>query len=141
MNSGSWYWPDLSYLEGAKDASRVGMWCALIVSGATALFALLSIFGTSVAGTSPLALVDAAFFGAIALGIYRFSRFAAVAGFVLFLLERIYSVIQAGTVLGAGVLGVILLIGFLNGVRRTFAYKKLLAAPQGTVPPAMLSDR
>jgi hypothetical protein len=138
MNSGSWYWPDLSDIDGAKDASRLGMWCAIIVCAMTALFALLALAGTRVMGIDPWALIDAAIFAAIAFGIHKYSRFAAVAGFALFLIEKIYQVIQQGP-LGAGVLGIIFLIGFLNAVRGTFAYHKLVAASSapasGEAPP------
>src|SRR5215469_11225727 len=109
MNSGSWFWPDLSDIDGAKDACRLGMWCAIIVAGMTGLFALLALTGTSLMGASPLSLVDAALFAAIAFGIYKYSRFAAVTGFALFLIEKIYQVVQQGP-LGAGVLGIIFLI-------------------------------
>ena len=60
MNSGSWYWPDVSDLDGAKDAARYGMWCAFLVAGVTALFVVLSLFGTRLMGITPAALLDAA---------------------------------------------------------------------------------
>jgi hypothetical protein len=131
MNSGSWFWPDVSDLDGAKDAARYGMWCAFLVAGSTALFALLSFFGIRLMGITPAALLDAALFGAIGFGLSRYSRFAAVAGFLLFLLEKIYALVTTGSILGVGVLGVIILFGLLNGIRGAFAYQKLLAA----VPP------
>lgn len=132
MNSGSWFWPDVSDLDGAKDATRYGMWCSLLVAGVTALFAVLSLLGIKLMGITPAALLDAALFGAIGFGLSRYSRFAAVAGFVLYLVEKIYAVYTTGSILGAGVLGVIILFGLLNGIRGAFAYQKLLAA----IPPA-----
>ena len=131
MNSGSWFWPDVSDLDGAKDATRYGMWCALLVAGVTTLFAALSLLGVGLMGVTPAALLDAALFGAIGFGLSRYSRFAAVAGFVLFLAEKIYAVVTTGSILGAGVFGVILLFGLLNGIRGAFAYQKLL----GAIPP------
>jgi hypothetical protein len=128
MNSGSWYWPDVSDLDGAKDATRFGMWCALLVGGVTALVAVLSLFGIRFMGTTPAALLDAALFGAIGFGLSRYSRFAAVAGFLLFLVEKIYAFITTGSILGVGVLGVVILFGLFNGMRGAFAYQKLLTA-------------
>lgn len=125
MNSGSWFWPDVSDLDGAKDATRYGMWCAALVSGVTWLFAVLSLFGVRMMGITPAAIVDAILFAGIGYGLYRFSRFAAVAGFVLFLIEKIFMLIKTGSILGVGVLGVIILFGFLNGMRGAFAYHKL----------------
>jgi len=129
MNSGSWYWPDVDNLEGAEDACRLAMWCAMLVSGVTALLAFLALNGIRILPISGSALVDAAIFAAVAYGLSRHSRFAAVAGFVLFLIERIYMVIQTGTIFGAGVLGIVFLIGFLNGMRGAFAYHKLKSQP------------
>jgi hypothetical protein len=138
MNSGSWFWPSLNDIDGARDACRLGMWCAIIVAGITALFAGLALAGVSVMRIQASAFVDAALFAGIAFGIYKYSRVAAVAGFALFLIEKIYQVIQQGP-LGAGVLGIIFLIGFLNAMRGTFAYHKLVAANSapapGTAPP------
>lgn len=138
MNSGTWYWPDVSDLDGAKDATRYGMWCAMLVSGVTALFAILSSLGIRLMGITPAALLDAVIFAAIAYGLFKYSRFAAVAGFGFFLLEKIYAFITTGSILGVGVLGVIILFGFLNGIRGAFAYQKLIAgvAPQAVPPTA-----
>jgi hypothetical protein len=52
VNDGSWYWPDVSDQDGAKDAMRLGMWCAIVVAGTTLLFALLSFFAISLMGIS-----------------------------------------------------------------------------------------
>jgi hypothetical protein len=142
MNSGSWFWPDVSDVDGAKDAAHYGMWCAILVAGFTALFVVLSFLGTRLMGVTPAALVDVALFAAIAYGLSKYSRFAAVAGFVLFLIEKIYAFVVTGSILGVGVLGVIILFGFLNGIRGAFAYQKLLAAvPPQAAPPAAVSDR
>jgi len=138
VNNGSWYWPDVSDLDGAKDATRYGMWCAILVSAVTTLFVGLSFLGIRLMGISAGALLDAVLFAAIAYGLARFSRFAAVAGFVLFLAEKIYTAVTMGSILGIGALGVVILFGFLNGVRGVFAYQKLLAKTAvQTVPPAM----
>jgi hypothetical protein len=136
MNSGSWYWPDVSDLDGAKDATRYGMWCAVLVATVTTLFAVLSFLGIRIMGSSPSALLDAVLFAAVAFGLAKYSRFAAFAGFALFLVEKIYTVVLTGSILGIGVLGVVILFGFLNGIRGAFAYQKLLAA----VPPQVLSN-
>ena len=83
-------------------------------------------------GISAAAIFDALIFAAIAYGMYRYSRFAAVAGFVLFFLEKIILYLKTGSILGVGVLGVVILFGFLNGMRGAFAYQRFLrAAPQG----------
>lgn len=137
MNNGSWFWPDVSDLDGARSACRLGMWCATLVAGFTALVSILALFGTRILGASPYSLVDAALFAAIAFGLSRFSRFAAVAGFLLYLAEKILLLMTTGSILGVGALGIVFLIGFLNAVRGAFAYHKLWnATPQtGAVAP------
>jgi len=140
MNSGSWYWPDVSDLDGAKDATKYGMWCAILVATVTALLSVLSLFGFSIMHISWSALLDAAIFGVIAFGLSRHSRIAAVAGFALFLGEKIYTAYVVGSILGIGVLGIIILFGFFNGMRGAFAYQKLLAAmPPQAAPPSTVS--
>jgi hypothetical protein len=128
-SSSSWFWPNVGNIEEAKKACRVAMWCAVMVAGVTTLFSLLAIAGTKV-GNLPVdgsALFDAAIFAAIAFGLSRFSRFAGVAGFVLFLFERIYMISKSGPAAGGLFLGVFLLLGFLHGMRGAFAYQKLQA--------------
>jgi hypothetical protein len=128
MNQGTWFWPDVSDLDGAHDATRYGMWCAILVSGVTVLFVMLWFLGLKLPLAAPSALLDAMLFAIIAYGLYKHSRIAAVAGFTLFLIERIYAYMMTGSILGVGVLGIIMLFGFFNGIRGAFAYQKLSAA-------------
>jgi len=138
MNNGSWYWPDVSDLDGAKDATKYGMWCAIIVAAITAGLSVLTIMGMGIRGISAYALIDAFAFAGIAYGLSRYSRFAAVAGFVLYLAEKIYAYVVTGSILGVGVLAVVVLFGLLNGIRGAFAHQKLVvAAPPQSVPPAV----
>jgi hypothetical protein len=127
MNKTSWYSPDLSTPDGAKAACRTAMWCAIVVACLTTVVALIALSGFKgiplpVDGS---ALIDAAIFGGIAFGLSRCSRIAGVAGFALFLLERIYMIAKAGFLMGGGILGIVLAIAFFNGMRGAFAYKKL----------------
>lgn len=125
-NNSNWFWPDVSNPEEAKKACKVAMWCAIFVAGVTTLFSLLAMAGTKM-NNIPVdgsALIDAALFGGIAFGLSRYSRFAGVAGFALFLLERIYMISKAGVAGGGLFFGVFLLLGFLNGMRGALAYHK-----------------
>jgi len=132
MNNSNWFWPDVSNPEEAKNACKVAMWCAIFVAGVTTLFSLLAIAGTKM-NNIPVdgsALLDAALFGGIAFGLSRYSRFAGVAGFVLFLFERIYMISKAGVAGGGLFFGIFLLLGFLNGMRGALAYHKSQAQMQ-----------
>lgn len=135
MNNGSWYWPDVSSLDGAKAATRNGMWCAIIVASITTLVVLIvTFFKVSILGVTAGALLDAVLFAGIAYGLSRYSRFAAVAGFVLFAIEKIVMLITTGNILSVGVLGIIIGLGFFNSIRGTFAYRNLNgAAPAGSL--------
>ena len=139
MNKNSWFWPDVTTPDGAKGACRAAMWCAVFVAGITTVVALIAIAGIKgipipVDGS---ALLDAAIFGVIAFGLSRCSRIAGVAGFVLFLYERVYMIAKSGFLMGGGILGVVLLIAFFHGMRGAFAYRKLTAprAVPLTSPP------
>ncbi|HWZ98868.1 MAG TPA: hypothetical protein VN025_14015 [Candidatus Dormibacteraeota bacterium] len=125
MNKSSWFWPDVSAQDGAKNACRGAMWCAILVAGLTTVVALLALSGVKSLPIDGSALIDAAIFGGIAFGLSRCSRFAGVAGFALFLFERIYLIAKVGFFMGGGILGIVLLLGFFNGMRGAFAYKKL----------------
>ena len=139
MSKISWYSPDFNTEDGAKAACRTAMWCAVFVAGITTVVAIIAIAGVK---GIPLpidgsALIDAALFAGIAFGLSRFSRFAGVAGFALFLFERLYMIAKAGFLMGGGILGIVLAIAFFNGMRGSFAYKKLTAprAVPLTAPP------
>jgi len=125
MNS-TW-WPAVSYREGARTAAREGAGAAVFVAAVTGLFSILAIFGVQIlAGFSPSALIDAALFAIVAWRTYKMSRAWAVTGLLLFVLERAYSIYLHGVgASAASVVGVFLLLGFIHGVRGTFAYHKL----------------
>jgi len=139
MNNSSWFWPDVNNVEEAKKACRVAMWCAIFVAGVTTIFALVAMSGTKI-GNLPIdgsALFDAALFAGIAFGLYRYSRFAGVAGFGLFLFERIYIISKSGPAGGGLFMGIFILLGFLHCMRGAFAYHKSQtnAAVPLTSPP------
>jgi hypothetical protein len=121
----SWYWEDVSDLSGAEKAINGGLWAALIVAGITTLVVCLSFAGVQLLGLNAWALLDAAMFAAIAVGIKRKSRFAAVAGLCLYVVERIYMMQRGGA--GGVVMGILFTLLFINAVRGTFAYQRLKA--------------
>ena len=77
----------------------------------------------------------------IAYGLSRYSRIAAVAGFALFVLEKIYMLVTTKSVFSVGILGVIIALGFWNSIRGAFAYAKLGGAPTEGGFGAMLSGK
>jgi hypothetical protein len=132
----NWYWEDVSELSRAEKAINGGFWAALIVACITSLVVLLTFAGVQLFGLNAWAFLDAAIFAAIALGIKRKSRFAAVAGLCLYVFERIYMMQRGGA--GGIVMGILFTLLFINAVRGAFAYHRLTGEGQAR-PLAPLS--
>ena len=112
------FWPSLDTLRGAEQAAKQGFWAAVFCAVVTAAFALLSIMGADLS-----ALVDAALFAMVAWGLWNKSRAAAVFGLSLYVLERLYMWSTAG--MQNPIIAVLFTLFFINGVRGTFAWKRL----------------
>jgi len=124
-NTNSW-WPDVSDLPSAQKAIRYGFWAAVFVASVTSIIALLAIyFHKPILGIDGGGLVDAILFAAIAFGIDRKSRAAAIGGLILYLTERLYMLATGSATSTTGIMTVILTLCFVHGVRGTFAYRKL----------------
>ncbi len=111
-------WPSVDTAEGAALAAKQGFWAAVLCAVATAAFALLSIIGLDSS-----ALVDAALFAIIAWGLSKKSRAAAVCGLLLYVVERLYMWSTVG--MQNPIIAVLFTLLFINGVRGTFAWKRL----------------
>jgi len=130
--STNWLWPSVQTLQCAHKATRSAFWCAVVLAAVTALLSLLAASGVQAvlnAGISPWSLLDAALFVAIAIGLYRHSRFAAVAGLALYVAGTLVAWSETGIPpsyrLGMGIIFTLALIG---GVRGTFAYHRMKQA-------------
>ena len=127
--SEAWLWPSVDTPAQAARAARRGMWAAVLVAGVTGLAAgLAHSGGQPVAGVDGSAFVDAALFAAIAWGIHRLSRVAAVAGLALYLAERAYAWSESGTENTNIAFVILLAFCFVTGIRGTFAHHRLAAA-------------
>jgi hypothetical protein len=124
------YWPPIWNLETAASAALQGSVVAAFVTAATTAFSILSAFGVKPSGIDlPLSsLVDAAIFAAIAFGIYRMSRLAAVAGLSLYVVETIHTWAKYRNYVlkypWIAVIPATFTLAFVNSVRGTFAYRK-----------------
>ncbi|MBD2328726.1 hypothetical protein [Alkalinema sp. FACHB-956] len=122
------FFPPIVTLGDAQAVAQQGTWAACFVMGMTTIVAIASMFGLLPA-TFPVnawALIDAALFAGIAWGIYQMSRVAALAGLIIYCIERVYMQIALGPKVGAGIIVTMLLIcAFINAVRGTFAYHRL----------------
>lgn len=126
--SGRWYWQDVSSLEGAQKAINSGWYTAATVTGLTTVAAALAIFsGSAVGGIDGSALVDACLAGIITWRIWRKSRAWSVVGLVYWILSVALK-LASGVSGAVGAVSIIVLLGFINAVRGTFAYAKLRKA-------------
>lgn len=127
---GSGWWPSVETEVEAKGAAHQGAGAAVFVASVTALFSVLAMFDIRILpGFSPLSLVDAGLFAIVAWRIYRMSRVWALLGLLGYISERAYSMYVHGATATAGwVVGVVILLGFVNGVRGTLAYHRLSAS-------------
>jgi ABC-type proline/glycine betaine transport system permease subunit len=136
-------WPAVETAEQARAAARQGMWAAVIVAAITVLFVALMRVGVNpLEGTTfdASALVDALLFAAIAWGIQRGSRIAAVAGLGLYLVERAYLWSQTGVQVGGLFVAAALTLAFVHGVRGTFALQRLRTRPATTAQAALSGE-
>ena len=100
----------------------VGAQCGFFVAGATGVLAIISIF-VPLRFVGPSSLADALLFAFLGFMVHRkTSRIAAVAALVMFVADRIYAGVEDGLSAAVGVLALILVLGFIAGVRGTFAY-------------------
>ena len=118
------FWPSVPDVESAQQIARQGFWVAVVVSAVTALFGILALFGTSIAGIGATALIESAVFFGIGWGIRRMSRTAAVAAFLLFCANRILMWLDSQSA-GGWLVALFVALAFLNAVRATFAYHRL----------------
>jgi hypothetical protein len=128
--------PTIVTLSDAQSTGRQGAWAACFIAGIMSLAALASFFGRLPEDfpRDGWALIDAAIFGLIAWGIYRMSRVAAVAGLVLYIIERIAMHIALGKSHISGIfVTVLFLFAFINAVRGTFAYHRMRNAEKSSL--------
>lgn len=123
------WWPDVSTLEAARQARMYGVWAAAITALLTSLLAAWSLgAGKEAFGfVDAWAFLDAAMFAAIGFGIYKGSRFAALAGLILFVAEKILQVAMTGK-LGGFIMAFLFVLLYITAVRATFALHRLRAA-------------
>lgn len=129
----NWWWPDVTTIESATKATKQGMWAAVFVAVVTAIFAIVSANHGNKIGTYPIsawALIDSVFFVAVAFGLYKHSRFAAVAGLVIFVLEKVDQITSVGTA-GNIFFTVMISLCFIGAVRGTYSLRRIRADSNG----------
>jgi hypothetical protein len=115
-------WPPTTTTSSARLAVTQAFWAATVCAAGVALFVTLNQLTPGVGPRFPFrlgALLDAAAFAAVAIGLSRRSRVAAVCGLGLYVVEEAFILSHARpfTLL----IVVLFTIAFVNGVRGAFA--------------------
>jgi hypothetical protein len=130
---GNVLWPAVDTEQSAKKLLLYGVGSALCTAILTALVAAWAMgakqraFNYVGAG----AFVDVALFLAVAFGIYKGSRVAAVGGLLIFLVEKAYQFQQTGNLQGSW-MALLLIICYAYAIRGAFALHRLRKQPRET---------
>ena len=125
-NRFNWIWPSITDTVSAKKASRQGVWACGYCVGGTLLLVGLNVFGIRLYDMDMTALLGAFLFIIIGWGIYKMNRFAAIAGLVLFIIERVVAWSEYGP--KSPVVAIIVTLAFVTSVRGIFAYHRYAIA-------------
>jgi hypothetical protein len=120
------FWPDVTDLESARATAKRGWQAAFVVSSLTAIIASIAAVRGPFLGYDAWSFVDAAFTAVIGWRIMRMSRAWAVVGLAYWLVNLASRAIDPSSVRLSGMgVAIIMLFGFINGVRGTFAHRRL----------------
>ena len=123
-------WPDVSTPDAARSARMYGVWAAVFSAVVTALLASWSLGSGKQAFefVGPWAIIDVAISAAVAFGIYKESRFAAVAGLVIFLGNKGYQIAVTTAITTSGIIvAFILTMCYVAAIRGTYELRRFRA--------------
>ena len=107
------FWPDLSVDTSAESACDTASWVCFAIAGWTTLVGIW---------TNPLVVIDAALFVLVGFGLRKKWRTAAVAGFLIYVLEVVVALSQGQV---PGIVTILILAILFNSIRASFAYRRL----------------
>jgi len=132
-HKGNLIWPAVDTEHSATKLLRYGVGAALFTAVLTAIVAAWAMGAKQRAfnfvGNG--AFLDVALFLAVAFGIYKGSRIAAVGGLLLFLAEKAYQYQQTGNLHGAW-MALLLIVCYAYAIRGTFALHRLRSKARDT---------
>ena len=124
----NWIWPSLSNVTVVRQAAHQGTWAAVLVALMPALLAAVSLVEKTPSQIDTWAFVDTLQFAVIAFAIYKMSRVAAILGLTIYLIQRI--VIWATVGSDNIILTSMIMLAFVNSVRGTVVYHRLVKIPK-----------
>lgn len=134
------WWPPVSDMASARKTARYGFWAAVVnIAVSVAVSAVLAMSRSSIQAVEMQQLIEAAVFMPVAVGLYFYSRAAAVAALLVFAAFRAAGWLVLGVEVDttAIVISVVYVYFFIHGIRGAFA----LHAHSGTKPDGGLSRR
>jgi len=124
--------------ESARRIALQGFAAAILQVGAALVFAARTSFRTSFGGVGTATfLIAGVIFSAVAIGMWRLSRSAAVAALVLFLPDLVWLLLDDRSLadfFGTILLTIVFAVLLVNGIRGTFAYHRLLVEERSSRP-------
>ena len=129
-SKGNFLWPAVDTVEAAKKLTHYGVGAALFSAIVTALAVAWAIGAKQKAFgfVDPFALLDVILFLAVAFGIYKGSRVAAVGGLGLFLVEKASQIATTGTLPGPW-MAFVLILCYVYAIRGVYALRRLNEQP------------
>lgn len=126
------WFPDIDSVATARRVTRQGIIASLVLAGVTTAFAIAATQNALPPELlerdevfNPLLFIDALLYGAIAWGIQRMSRIAAIAGLSIYLLSRVLLQMSGiPTNLFGMAVTTLISVAFINAIRGTFAYHR-----------------
>lgn len=132
------WWPPVSDVESARKTARYGFWAAVVnIVVPAAGSVILAISESSIRGIEARLLIEAAAFVPVAIGLYVYSRVAAVASLLLFAAFRAVAWFRLGVEADttAILISAVYVYFFIHGIRGAFALHALLGSKSGGVSP------
>lgn len=126
---GNRLWPNVDTLENAKKAAHEAAGVAIFIAAVNAIVAVLILFEVKLLNGDWWAfLISGVLAACIAWRMWKLSRAWAIVGLVWWLSEiafTVYSGLRDSKYPQGAHMKIILLVGFIHGVRGTFAYHRL----------------
>jgi len=127
----NFWWPKVDTVENATWAVKQAFWGAVICASITGIAALLAVFGVAFVktlGITSWSFLDAGIFAGIAVGLRRHSRIAAWSALLLYVVERVFSIVTSGK-FNAPFMSVVFILAFIGGIRGANALHRLKQTP------------
>lgn len=127
-SKGNFFWPAVDTIDAAKKTSKYGVAAASFTTVVTTLVATWSLGAGRKAFDfiDAWSYIDAVIFAAVAYGIYKEKRFAAVFGLGFFLFEKAMQVAASGKLQGAW-MAIILTLCYVVAIRGVYSLYRLRA--------------